>query len=98
VTRELSPFSGDRHFLVRRWKREGGMRGLPRYVHLRNSHDSHLLFYSNWSEVGVARHIGTGGRQQGAWPYWYKAQTSELADLCRTEAWWPSGSDGDSNL
>ena len=26
-----------------------------------NSHDSYLPFYSNWSEVGVSLHIGTGG-------------------------------------
>ena len=30
--------------------------------HLRKSHDSNLPFYSNWSEVGVSRHIGTGGK------------------------------------
>jgi hypothetical protein len=34
---------------------------LHRDFHVRNSHDSNLPFYSNWSEVGVSRHIGTGG-------------------------------------
>jgi hypothetical protein len=61
ATGELSPFGGGRHFLVWRRRREGGMRCRHRYVHLRDSHDSHLPFYSNWSEVGVSRHIGTEG-------------------------------------
>ena len=34
---------------------------LHRCFHLRNSHDSNLPFHSNWSEVGVSRHIDTGG-------------------------------------
>jgi len=34
---------------------------IHRDFHVRISHDSYLPFYSNWSEVGVSRHIGTGG-------------------------------------
>jgi len=37
-------------------------------------------------------------RQQEAWPYWYRAPTKDLADACLREVWWPSGSDGDSNV
>jgi hypothetical protein len=33
-----------------------------------------------------------------SWPYWYKAPTQELAELCESESWWPSGADGDANL
>jgi len=47
ATGELSPFGGGRNFRIRRWRREGGMRGLHRNGPLRNSHDSHLPFYSN---------------------------------------------------
>ena len=36
---------------------------IHRDFHLRNNHDSNLPFYSNWSEVGVSRHIGTGGNE-----------------------------------
>lgn len=32
-----------------------------RCIHLRNSHDSNLPFYSNLSKGGVSRPIGTGG-------------------------------------
>jgi hypothetical protein len=37
-------------------------------------------------------------RQADSWTYWFKTPTPELADVCRREVWWPSGSDGDSNL
>jgi len=37
-------------------------------------------------------------RQSRAWTYWYKAPTSAIAETCATQAWWPSGIDGDSNL
>ena len=37
-------------------------------------------------------------RQAESWTYWYKVPTQELAEACRREVWWPSGSDGDSNF
>jgi hypothetical protein len=37
-------------------------------------------------------------RRNRACPYWYKAPSKPLAELCEKEAWWPSGVDGDSNL
>src|ERR1019366_7476 len=48
--------------------RRGGLMYLHRDFHVRNSHDSNLPFYSNWSEVGVSRHIGTGGLRAGCDP------------------------------
>lgn len=33
-----------------------------------------------------------------SWLYWYKAPTQEMANLCESESWWPSGADGDANL
>lgn len=37
-------------------------------------------------------------RQAESWTYWYKVPTQELAEACRQEVWWPSGSDGDANF
>ena len=37
-------------------------------------------------------------QQAESCPYWYKTSKEDLAELCRTEVWWPSGADGDSNL
>ncbi len=35
---------------------------------------------------------------RGSWPYWYKTPSSDLADVASKAEWWPSSSDGDSNL
>ncbi len=32
------------------------------------------------------------------WSYWYKAPSEDLAEICRTASWWPSGVDGDAGL
>ena len=37
-------------------------------------------------------------RQTESWTHWYKVPTQELAEACRREVWWPSGSDGDANF
>ena len=57
-----------------------------RYFHLRNSHDSNLPFYSNWSEVGVSLHIGTGGeedfpRENGADWRWVMQELTKRGPL-----------------
>jgi amino acid adenylation domain-containing protein len=39
-----------------------------------------------------------GAADQESATYWYRAPTSELAQICASGAWWPSGIDGDLNL
>lgn len=34
-------------------------------------------------------------RQADSWAYWYKAPTTELAEVCQRATWWPSGVDGE---
>jgi hypothetical protein len=36
--------------------------------------------------------------QAESWSYWYKTSREDVAELCRTEPWWPSGVDGDNYL
>ncbi len=37
-------------------------------------------------------------RTLGNWPYWYKAQSPDLAAVCRQQTWWPSGVDGEASI
>jgi len=39
-----------------------------------------------------------GAADQESATYWYRAPTPELAQICASGAWWPSGIDGDLNL
>jgi amino acid adenylation domain-containing protein len=42
--------------------------------------------------------LGPRSRSVASSTYWYRAPTAELARICATRPWWPSGIDGDLNL
>lgn len=64
------------------------------------AHGGSLFDVSHFSQelVSLLRQRRPYVRQPEAWPYWYKAPTEEIAEICRREAWWPSAVDGDSQL
>ncbi|HET6468457.1 MAG TPA: hypothetical protein VFG43_08790 [Geminicoccaceae bacterium] len=47
---------------------------------------------------GLGRKTRPAARRLPEGSYWYKVPTAELARICRSGSWWPSGIDGTSNL
>jgi hypothetical protein len=48
--------------------------------------------------LGVGRKARPSAEKLAGGSYWYKVPTAELAEICRSGSWWPSGVDGTSNL
>lgn len=55
---------------------------------------------SNMSQ-DLAEHLESQGpyvRPLRGWNYWYRMLLEDMAQVCRAQEWWPSASDGESNI